>query len=202
MEINESNKQEIISGMLEAAARPILEAKSYWYQSIYNILRSKKDNIESDIDYITLLKADIIYLKKLWNKELDVIFQWGQNGKIPESDKINEIILQIENDSETEVKDGKIVFKNGKNLDKVDLEFIERYNIIQDLNARASALHEDYIYLKIRDYITLNVYQFLSENKNIAEGLFRNSPKETTQRIADLASNYADMCMYNTIENE
>lgn len=202
MEINESNKQEIISGMVEAAARPILEAKSYWYQSIYNILRSKKENIESDIDYITLLKADIIYLKKLWNKELDVIFQWGQNGKVPESDKINEIILQIENDSETEVKDGKIVFKNGKNLDKVDLEFIERYNAIQDLNGRASALNEDYIYLKIRDYITLNVYQFLSENKNIAEGLFRNSPKETTQRIADLASNYADMCMYNNIENE
>lgn len=202
MEINESNKQELISGMVEAAARPILEAKSYWYQSIYNILRSKKENIESDIDYITLLKADIIYLKKLWNKELDVIFQWGQDGKIPESDKINEIILQIENDSETEVKDGRIVFKNGKNLDKVDLEFIERYNAIQDLNGRASALHEDYIYLKIRDYITLNIYQFLSENKNIAEGLFRNSPKETTQRIADLASNYADMCMYNNIENE
>lgn len=198
MEINESNKQEFISGLVEAAARPILEAKSYWYQSIYNILRGKKENVENDIEYITLLKADIIYLKKLWNKELDVIFQWGENGTIPESDKINEIILTIEDDSETEVVDGKIVFKNGKSLDKVDLEFIERYNSIQDLKGRTSALHEDYIYLKIRDYITLNIYQFLSQNQEMVEGLFRNNPKETTQKIADLVSNYADMCMYDT----
>ncbi|MBV7271881.1 hypothetical protein JMF89_07815 [Clostridiaceae bacterium UIB06] len=202
MEINEKNKQNVISALVEAAARPILEAKSYWYQSIYNVLRGKKQNTKTEDEYITLLKSDIISLKKLWNRELDVIYSWAENHTIPESDKINEAILKIENDSETEVCDGKIRFKNGEGLDKNVLEFIERYNAIQDEDGRIRALHEDYIYLKIRDYITLNIYQFLSENKQISEGLFKDDPKDTVQRIGDLTSNYADMCMYDDVDDE
>lgn len=202
MEINEKNKQSVISGMVEAAARPIMEAKSYWYQSVLNVLRGKKQNLKTEDEYILLLKADIIALKKLWNKELDVIYEWGQNCQIPDHDKINEIISQIENDSETEVNNGKIIFKNGKGLDKNSLEFIERYNAIQDINEKIRALHEDYIYLKIRDYITLNIYQFLSANENIVDGLFKDNPKETTQGIGDLVSNYADICMYDDVDNE
>lgn len=202
MEVNEKNKQIVMSAIVEAAARPIMEAKSYWYQSIYNILRGKKQNTKNEDEYITLLKADIISLKKLWNKELDVIYDWAENRAIPEADKINEAILQIENDSETEVYDGKIRFKNGEGLDRNILEFIERYNAIQDIDGRIRALHEDYIYLKIRDYITLNVYQFLAQNTETSEGLFKDNPKETVQRIGDLSSNYADMCMYDSEDAE
>lgn len=202
MEINEKNKQEVISAIAEAAARPIIEAKSFWHQSILNELRGKRQNTKTEDEYITLLKADIIYLKKLWNRELDVIYEWAENCEIPEHDKINEAIEQIENESKTEICNGKILFKNGKGLDKNSLEFIERYNAIQDTNGRIIALHEDYMYLKIRDYITLNIYQFLSGSKQIAEGIFKDNPKETVQKIGDLTSNYSDMCMYNDIDEE
>lgn len=190
------NKNDLILELVEKGARPILSAKSHWYESIFNILREKKENTQNDEGYCLILKAEILYLKKLWNRELDVIFEWGQNAQVPEVDEINAIIEKIEKESETEVLNGKIVFKNGKSLDKNDLSFIERYNAITDLNERVRALQEDYIYLKIRDYITLNVYQFISQNQEFVMELFKENPKETTQRIGDLASNYADICMF------
>lgn len=198
---NNIDKNSLISGLVEAAAKPIIEAKNYWHESIFNVLRGKRQTVETDEEYIVLLKAEIIYIKKLWNKELDVIDEWAGKGEIPEPEKINQIILEIEKDSETEVKDNKIMFKNGKNLDKNDLNFIERYNSIGDLSERIKAIHEDYIYLRIRDYITLNIYQFISQNEEIAETIFKDSPKESTQRIADLTSNYADICMYPDLDD-
>jgi hypothetical protein len=191
-----TNKNDLILELVEKGARPILSAKSHWYESIFNILRGKKENTQNDEEYCLILKAQIVYFKKLWNRELDVIFEWGQNAQVPEVDEINAIIEKIEKESETEVLNGKVVFKNGKSLDKNDLSFIERYNAITDLNERIKALQEDYIYLKIRDYITLNVYQFISQNQEFVMELFKDNPKETTQRIGDLASNYADICMF------
>lgn len=191
-----NNKNNLIVELVENGARPVLSAKSYWHESIFNTLKGKKENTKNNEEYSLILKAEIIYLKKLWNRELDVIHEWGKNARIPEVDEINAIIQEIEEESKTEVVNGKVLFKNGKNLDKNDLAFIERYNVITDLNERIIALQEDYIYVKIRDYITLNVYQFISHNQELAVDLFKDNPKETTQRIGDLASNYADMCMF------
>jgi hypothetical protein len=191
-----NNKNNLIAELVENGARPVMSAKRHWYESIFNTLKGKKENTKSNEEYSLILKAEIIYLKKLWNRELDVIHEWGKNARIPEVDEINAIIQEIEEESKTEVVNGKILFKNGKNLDKNDLAFIERYNIITDLNERIMALQEDYIYVKIRDYITLNVYQFISHNQELAIDLFKDNPKETTQRIGDLASNYADICMF------
>lgn len=191
-----NNKNNLIAELVENGARPVLSAKSYWYESIFNTLKGKKENTKNNEEYSLILKAEIIYLKKLWNRELDVIHEWGKNARIPEVDEINAIIQEIEEESKTEVVNGKILFKNGKNLDKNDLVFIERYNVITDLNERIMALQEDYIYVKIRDYITLNVYQFISHNQELAIDLFKDNPEETTQRIGDLASNYADICMF------
>ena len=196
MENHSNNKNNLIAELVEHGARPILSAKNYWYESIFNILKEKKENTRNIEEYSLILKEEIIYLKKLCNRELDVIHEWGKNASIPEVDEINSIIQEIEEESKTEVVNGKILFKNGKNLDKNDLAFIERYNVITDLNERINALQEDYIYVKIRDYITLNVYQFISHNEELAIDLFKDNPKETTQRIGDLASNYADMCMF------
>ncbi|KZL94295.1 hypothetical protein [Clostridium magnum] len=191
-----NNKNDLIVELVEKGAQPILSAKSQWYESIFNILSRKKENTENNEEYSLVLKAEIVYLKRLWNKELDVIHEWGQNAQVPEVDEINAIIEKIEEESKTEVVNGKVVFKNGKNLDKNDLAFIERYNTIPDLDERIVGLQEDYIYLKIRDYITLNVYQFISQNQELVIELFKENPKETTQIIGDLASNYADICMF------
>lgn len=191
-----NNKNDLIVELVEKGAQPILSAKSQWYESIFNILSRKKENTENNEEYSLVLKAEIVYLKRLWNRELDVIHEWGQNAQVPEVDEINAIIEKIEEESKTEVVNGKVVFKNGKNLDKNDLAFIERYNTIPDLDERIVGLQEDYIYLKIRDYITLNVYQFISQNQELVIELFKENPKETTQIIGDLASNYADICMF------
>lgn len=196
------NKNDLIAELVEKGAQPILSAKSHWYESIFNILKRKKENIQNDEEYCLILKAEILYLKKLWNRELDVIFEWGQNAQVPEVDEINAIIEKIEEESKTEVLNGKVVFKSGKGLDKNDLDFIERYNAITDLNGRISGLEEDYIYLKIRDYITLNVYQFISQNQELVISLFKDNPKETTQLIGDLASNYADICMFPDMDED
>jgi len=196
MESNGDNKNNFIAELVESAARPILSAKSHWHESIFNILKAKKENTENNEEYSLILKAEILYLKKLWNRELDIIHEWGQNARVPEVDEINAIIEKIEEESKTEVVNGKVKFKNGKGLDKNDLAFIERYNVITDLDERIRGLQEDYIYLRIRDYITLNVYQFISQNQELVMELFKDDPKETTQRIGDLASNYADICMF------
>lgn len=190
------NKNIIITELVENGAKPILSAKSHWYESIFNTLRAKKEKTQNNEEYSLILKAEILYLKKLWNRELDVIHEWGQNAKVPEVDEINSIIEKIEEESKTEVVNGKVMFKNGKGLDKNDLAFIERYNAITDVNERIRGLQEDYIYLKIRDYITLNVYQYISQNEELIMELFKDNPKETTQKIGDLASNYADICMF------
>lgn len=194
------DKNALVSNLVEAAAKPIVGAKTYWHKSIYNILRGKKYSCKSDEEYILMLKSDIVYVRKLWNKEMDIIYLWGKNSQIPSTEDINNIISHIEGESETEIVEGKIQFKSGKALSKEDLLFIERYSSIKELNSRIEAMEEDYIYCRIRDYITLNIYQFLCENIEFAIDLLKDNPKETTQRISDLISNYADMCMYLDIE--
>lgn len=196
MEKEAENKNEIISELVLAAAKPVLGAKNYWHQSIYNTLKSKKEIINDDKEYELYLKSELIYFRKLWNNELDLIYNWAEKGKIPEPGEINNSIEYIENQSETCIEDGKIKFKNGKNMDKNDLTYIERYTAIPELGGRIAALEEDNLYSKIRDYITLNVFQFISHNEEFVINLLKSDSKETVQRIADLVANFADICMY------
>lgn len=195
---NSENKDKsgIISELVELSARPVLTAKSYWHESIYNTLRDKKENAKDEKEYSIYLEAELIYFRTLWSKELDFMYAWGKEEKIPEPGKINDIIVYIEQQSETSIENEKIMFKSGKSLDKNDLAFIERYTSIAELPQRIGALEEDYLYFKIRDYITLNVYQFISHNEELAIDLLKDDTKETVQRIADLISNFADVCMY------
>lgn len=194
----DENKDDIISQLVEVASEPLLNAKQYWKESIYNVIKVKKESIDNDKEYADYLKSELIYFRKLWNSEVDAIYSWGKEGKIPEALEINNIIVYIESQAETCVENGKIKLKNGKNLDKDDLIFIERYTSIPDLEHRIIALEEDYLYFRIRDYITLNIYQFLSQNQELGEKLLKNDTKETIQRIANLVSNFADICMYDT----
>lgn len=196
------DKNRVISELMELSAKPILTAKSYWHKSVYNTLRDKKEKVNSEKEYSTYLEAELIYFRNLWNNELDIIYAWGKEEKIPKPEDINNIIIYIEEQSETCAENGKIMFKNGKNLDKNDLTFIERYTSILEVSQRIIALEEDYLYFKIRDYITLNIYQFISHNSEVAESLLKDDTKETVQKIADLVSNFADMCMYVDLENE
>lgn len=192
----DKDKTEIISELVELSAKPVITAKNYWHESIYNILRGKKEKIKGEKEYSVYLQAELIYFRNLWNKQLDIMYAWGKEEKIPEPSKINDIIAYMEQQSETIIENGKIMFKDGKNLDKDDLAFIERYTSITELTQRIIALEEDYLYFKIRDYITLNVYQFISHNEELAVDLLKGNTKETVQRIADLISNFADVCMY------
>lgn len=202
MDKDKKRKIDLMSELVEVSAKPIMSAKIYWHESIYNILREKSENVKTEEEYVNVLKSELLYLRKLWNRELDTIYEWGQKGEMPEVEETNEIILQMENECGVNILDGKIVFKDGKNLNKNDLQFIERYTSIPNIKDRIKALQEDYIYLKIRDYITLNIYQFLSQNRELIVDLFKNEPKETTQRIADLVCNIADICTYPDIEND
>ncbi|AWI03884.1 hypothetical protein [Clostridium drakei] len=192
----DKDKTEIISELVELSAKPVITAKNYWHESIYNILRDKKEKVKDEKEYSVYLQTELIYFRNLWNKQLDIMYAWGKEEKIPEPSKINDIIAYMEQQSETIIENGKIMFKDGKNLDKDDLAFIERYTSITELPERIIALEEDYLYFKIRDYITLNVYQFISHNEELAVDLLKGNTKETVQRIADLISNFADVCMY------
>ncbi|NMM65580.1 hypothetical protein HBE96_23670 [Clostridium sp. P21] len=197
-----SEKNEIISELVELAAKPVVTAKNYWHESIYNTLKQKKENVNSEKEYSIYLQSRLIYFRSLWNNELDIIYAWGKQAKIPGPEEINNVINYIEEQSETCIENGKIIFKNGKNLDKNDLAFVERYTSISELTQRISALEEDYLYFKIRDYITLNVYQFISHNEEVAKDLLKDNTKETVQKIADLVSNFGDVCMYIDLEDK
>lgn len=192
----DKDKTEIISELVELSAKPVITAKNYWHESIYNILRDKKEKVKDEKEYSVYLQTELIYFRNLWNKQLDIMYAWGKEEKIPDPSKINDIIAYMEQQSETIIENGKIMFKDGKNLDKNDLAFIERYTSITELTQRIIALEEDYLYFKIRDYITLNVYQFISHNEELAVDLLKGNTKETVQRLADLISNFADVCMY------
>src|SRR5690349_855776 len=95
------DKNNLIVELVENGAKPILSAKNYWYESIFNTLKGKTKNTQNNEEYSLILKAEIIYLKKLWNRELDIIHEWGENAKIPEVDEINAIIQEIEEESKT-----------------------------------------------------------------------------------------------------
>ncbi len=196
------DKNKLVSELVELSASPILTAKNYWHESIYNTLKDKKENANSEKEYAVYLEAELIYFRSLWNNELDVIYAWGKEGKIPEAEEINNIIAYMEEQSATFVENEKIVFKNGKGLDKNNLTFIERYTSIPELTQKIIALEEDYLYFKLRDYITLNIYQFIANNEEVAESLLKDDTKETVQKIADLVSNFADICMYIDLNNE
>ncbi|MHC6179506.1 hypothetical protein ACYUJ6_06560 [Clostridium sp. JNZ X4-2] len=193
---------ELLSELVEVSAKPILKAKNYWHESIFNTLRIKRKSAENNQGYALVLKADIISIRRLWQKQLEVIENWAKEGKLPETEEIDNIITDIENESKTEVLGKKVVFKNGDLLNKEDLNFIERYNSIVNLNERIASMEEDYLYCRIRDYIILNLYQFLAENREMALNILKGDAAKKIKEISDLISKYADSCMYMDLEEE
>ncbi|MEY7999510.1 hypothetical protein AB8U03_04725 [Clostridium sp. Mt-5] len=193
---------ELLSELVEVSAKPILKAKNYWQESIFNTLRIKRKSAENNQAYALVLKADIISIRRLWQKQLEVIENWAKEEKLPETEEIANIIADIEDESRTEVTDKKVVFKNGDLLNKEDLNFIERYNSIGNLNERIASMEEDYLYCRIRDYIILNLYQFLAENREMALNILKGDPDKKIKEISDLISKCADSCMYIDLEEE
>lgn len=193
---------ELLSELVEVSAKPILKAKNYWQESIFNTLRIKRKSAENNQAYALVLKADIISIRRLWQKQLEVIENWAKEEKLPETEEIANIIADIEDESRTEVTDKKVVFKNGDLLNKEDLNFIERYNSIGSLNERIASMEEDYLYCRIRDYIILNLYQFLAENREMALNILKGDPDKKIKEISDLISKCADSCMYIDLEEE
>lgn len=196
------DKLTLLDELVEVAAKPVLQVRSYWHASVYNVLKSKRDSINDDNKYFLELKADILSIKQLWKEELSTICSWGKKQYMPSTSKINEIISNMENKCETEVLNGKAVFKNGDKPDKEDLEFLERYSSIKDVKERIACMEEDYLYCRIRDYIVLNIYQFLSQNGEFAINILKDNTDEVMKRMSDLISKYADMGMYADMEED
>lgn len=193
---------ELLSELVKVSAKPILKAKNYWQESIFNTLRMKRKSAEDNQAYALVLKADIISIRRLWQKQLEIIENWAKEEKLPETEEIANIIADIEDESKTEVTDKKVIFKNGDLLNKEDLNFIERYNSIGSLNERIASMEEDYLYCRIRDYIILNLYQFLAENREMALNILKGDPDKKIKEISDLTSKCADSCMYIDLEEE
>ncbi len=196
------DKRTLLDELVEVSAKPVLQARNYWHASVYNILKAKKDSINDDNKYFLELKADILSIKRLWKEELDTLYSWGKKQDMPSTSEISETISNMEKKCETEVLNGKAVFKNGDEPDKEDLEFLERYVSIKDINERITYMEEDYLYCRIRDYIVLNIYQFLSENREFAIDILKDDTNEVIKRMSDLISKYADSAMYVDMEED
>ena len=196
------DKITLLDELVEVAAEPVLQARNYWHASVYNILKAKKDSINDDNKYFLELKADILSIKRLWKEELDTLYSWGKKQDMPSTSEISETISNMEKKCETEVLNGKAVFKNGDEPDKDDLKFLERYSSIKNINERVTCMEEDYLYCRIRDYIVLNIYQFLSENREFAIDILKDDTNEVIKRMSDLISKYADSAMYVDMEED
>ncbi|PRR86490.1 hypothetical protein CLLU_05880 [Clostridium luticellarii] len=196
------DKSELLSELVEVSAKPIVQAKNYWHESIFNTLREKRKSSKDIEDYALELKADIVSVKKLWDEQMKVIENWALDEKIPEVDQISSTIENMENECKTAVLDKKVVFKNGNSLNKDELNYIERYNSIKNLNERIASMEEDYLYLRIRDYIVLNLYQFLAENREMALNVLKGDTDKKMRSISDLICKAADSCMYIDLEED
>ena len=196
------DKRTLLDELVEVSAKPVLQARNYWHASVYNILKAKKDSINDDNKYFLELKADILSIKRLWKEELDTLYSWGKKQDMPSTSEISETISNMEKKCETEVLNVKAVFKNGDEPDKEDLEFLERYVSIKDINERITYMEEDYLYCRIRDYIVLNIYQFLSEYREFAIDILKDDTNEVIKRMSDLISKYADSAMYVDMEED
>lgn len=196
------DKSELLSELVEVSAKPIVQAKNYWHESIFNTLREKRKSSKDIEDYALELKADIVSVKKLWDEQMKVIENWALDEKIPEVDQISSTIENMENECKTAVLDKKVVFKNGNSLNKDELNYIERYNSIKNLNERIASMEEDYLYLRIRDYIVLNLYQFLTENREMALNVLKGDTDKKMRSISDLICKAADSCMYIDLEED
>ncbi|ADK14247.1 MULTISPECIES: hypothetical protein [Clostridium] len=196
------DKITLLDELVEVSAKPVLQARNYWHASVYNVLKAKKDSINDDNNYFLELKADILSIKRLWREELDTLHSWGKKQDMPSTSEISETISNMEKKCETEVLNGKVVFKNGDEPDKDDLQFLERYSSIKNINERLTCMEEDYLYCRIRDYIVLNIYQFLSENREFAINILKDDTDEVIIRMSDLISKYADRGMYADMEED
>ena len=169
---------------------------------MYNVLKAKKDSINDNNKYFLELKADILSIKRLWKEELYTLHSWGKKQDMPSTSEISETISNMEKKCETEVLNGKAVFKNGDEPDKDDLKFLERYSSIKNINERVTCMEEDYLYCRIRDYIILNIYQFLSQNREFAINILKDDTDEVIKKMSDLISKYADRGMYADMEED
>ncbi|AZV56180.1 hypothetical protein [Clostridium sp. AWRP] len=196
------DKITLLDELVEVAAKPVLQVRNYWHASVYNVLKAKKDSINDDNKYFLELKADILSIKRLWKEELDTLHSWGKKQDMPSTSEISETISNMESKCETEVLNGKAVFKNGDEPDKDDLQFLERYSSIKNINERLTYMEEDYLYCRIRDYIVLNIYQFLSQNGEFAINILKDDTDEVIKKMSDLISKYADRGMYADMEED
>ncbi|WP_294183932.1 hypothetical protein [uncultured Clostridium sp.] len=194
------DRSEFLSELVEVSAKPIFQAKNYWHKSVYDTLETRKKAAGKIENYESTLKAGIVSMKKLWAKHLKMMEKWAQNGKIPGTDEMGKAIENIERESETEVSKGRVVFKNGDKLNGDELDFIERYSSIENLNERIIYMEEDYLYLRIRDYIILNLYQFLAQNEEMSNNILKWGAHGSIKELFDLISKYADRCMYTDLE--
>ncbi|OAA83382.1 hypothetical protein [Clostridium ljungdahlii] len=176
------DKLTLLDELVEVAAKPVLQSRNYWHASVYNVLKAKKDSINDDNKYFLELKADILSIKRLWKEELDTLHSWGKKQDMPSTSEISETISNMESKCETEVLNGKAVFKNGDEPDKDDLQFLERYSSIKNINERLTCMEEDYLYCRIRDYIVLNIYQFLSQNMEFAINILKDDTDEVIKK--------------------
>ncbi|CAB1243317.1 conserved hypothetical protein [Clostridiaceae bacterium BL-3] len=194
------DKSELLSELVEVSARPIFQAKNYWHKSVYSTLEARRKAAKESENYALALKADIVSIKRLWEKQLKVIEKWARDEKIPDTDEIGRTIENIERESKTEIMGNKIIFENEDKLNRDELDFIERYSSIEDLNERIASMEEDYLYFRIRDYIILNLFQFLEENREMALSILSGNVPQNVEKISDLICKHANRCMYIDLE--
>ncbi|MFL0196480.1 hypothetical protein ACJDU8_13075 [Clostridium sp. WILCCON 0269] len=185
----------LLSDMVEASTKPILDSTGYWQTSILNVLKAKREEAKDINTYTLELKADIVYIMTVWKKQRDIIYTWVEKSELPPMMEINDILTDIENKSETEVVNGKVVLKTGERLNENALNVAKKYNFIENINKRAELMEREYFYCRIRDNIILNVYQFLWEHGELADEVVRECSIETVDKVSNLISRCADECI-------
>lgn len=103
----------LLSDLVEASTKPILDAKGYWQTSIVNVLKAKREEFGDLNAYSLELKADIVYIMTVWRKQRKVIYDWVEKSALPSVIEVSSMLSDIDNTSKTEVVDGDVVLKSG-----------------------------------------------------------------------------------------
>ncbi|WP_333887082.1 hypothetical protein [Clostridium sp.] len=185
----------LLSDLVEASTKPILNAKGYWQTSIVNVLKAKREEFGDLNDYSLELKADIVYIMTVWRKQRKVIYDWVEKSALPSVMEVSSMLSEIDNTSKTEVLSGDVVLKSGEPLGDDAANIVKKYNCIENMNKRVMLMEREYFYCRIRDNILLNVYQFIWENGELGAEVVRDCTKETVDKVADLISRCAYECV-------
>lgn len=185
----------LLSELVEASTKPILNAQGYWQTSILNVLKAKREEYTDLKEYSLQLKSDIVYIITVWKKQREVIYDWVEKSALPPVMEISGMLSNIENSSETVVLNGDVVLKSGENLTGSALNIVKKYNCIEDINKRIMLMEREYFYCRVKDNIILNVYQFIWENGELGAEIVRECTRDVVDRICDLISRCADECL-------